>query len=251
MDQEHEFESRLSHIETNWAKLLQSQSGGSEDARQAQKEVLQRYNRAIFRYLLKGAGDMDVAEELFQEFALRFIRGDFDTATPERGRFRHFLKRSLGNLLIDHHRKKQRQLAPLSAEHLELAEERSDVEGADVAFTQSCRDELLHRTWKALAACDKLDETAFHEVLRVRTDNPDVHSPELAIIVSQRLGKTVTAEWVRNRLHFARKKFTELLLAEIEKTLATPNQDDLEHEVIDLGLLDYCLAALNERRAGR
>jgi hypothetical protein len=46
------------------------------------------YHRAVHRYLLGALRDEDAAEELFQEFALRFVRGDFRWADRGRGRFR-------------------------------------------------------------------------------------------------------------------------------------------------------------------
>ena len=247
MNSEQELESRLSQIETSWTKLLKARTGERDEARQAQTALLQRYNGAILRYLLKGAGNLDAAEELFQEFALRFVRDDFDNATPERGRFRFFLKRSLANLLIDHHRKKKKQFMPLAADAQAPADEHQEVRAAESAFTEACRADVLQRTWNALAAADSQAATPFYVILRVRADHPEMRSPQLAEIVGARLGKKVTAEWVRNRLHFARARFTDLLLAEIEKTLTTPTLDDLEQEVVELGLLDYCRDALAKR----
>jgi hypothetical protein len=59
----------------------------------------------------------------------------------------------------------------------------------------------------------------------------------------------VTAEWVRKRLFLAREKFTDLLLDEVARSLGDPSADEVEQELIDLGLFDYCRAAL-ERRGG-
>jgi DNA-directed RNA polymerase specialized sigma24 family protein len=46
--------------------------------------------------------DPEVADDLAQEFALRFLRGDFQRADPERGRCRDYLKRALINLVHDY-----------------------------------------------------------------------------------------------------------------------------------------------------
>src|SRR6516225_1699862 len=99
----------LSQIPTMWSVLARAQPGAPEAA-SATKQLLERYRRPINRYLLACVRRLDVADELFQEFALRFVRGDFKSAAPERGRFRHFLKTSLYHLVVDYRRKQQREL---------------------------------------------------------------------------------------------------------------------------------------------
>lgn len=87
-----------------------------------------------------------------------------------------------------------------------------------------------------------------HTVLRFRADHPKARSPEMAERLSAQLGKAVTPEWVRKRLHVAREKFTDLLLDEVARSLEDPAAEDVEQELIDLGLHDYCRAALARRR---
>ena len=60
-----------------------------------------RYGGAVHRYLLASLRDVDAADELAQEFALRFLRGDFKNADPGKGRFRDFLKRAVYRLMVD------------------------------------------------------------------------------------------------------------------------------------------------------
>ena len=48
-----------------------------------------------------GPCDADLADEMFQEFALRLVRGDFRNADAARGRFRFFLKTALYHLVVD------------------------------------------------------------------------------------------------------------------------------------------------------
>src|SRR5262249_42324166 len=60
--------------------------------------------------------DDDAAEELTQEFAVRFLRGDFRQADPSRGRFRDLLKRALRHLAIDYWRRQraEKERLPIS-----------------------------------------------------------------------------------------------------------------------------------------
>ena len=78
-------EDRLSQIETRWTLLLQAHRDPDATQHTALATLLPRYCRAVFRYLLRLVGDEDGAEELCQEFALRFLRGDFRRADPGRG----------------------------------------------------------------------------------------------------------------------------------------------------------------------
>ncbi len=67
-----------------------------------------RYGGAVQRYLLASVRDPDAASDLAQEFALRFLRGDFHRADPGRGRFRDFVKRAIYHLMIDHFRERKK-----------------------------------------------------------------------------------------------------------------------------------------------
>src|SRR5262249_12027881 len=127
------------------------QGGASMTA--AQQQLVLRYHGAVYRYLLGMLRDAGAAEELSQEFAVRFLRGDFAGANPQRGRFRDFLKTALRHLVIDHWRQKDRdrKQAPLPDEPADTAAEAGTLAESDAAFLAGWREELFARTWKALA----------------------------------------------------------------------------------------------------
>src|SRR5262245_4705081 len=79
-------------------------------------ELLQRYRGPAYRYLLACVRSADVAEDLAQDFALKFLRGDFGKADPQRGRFRDYLRTSLSRLATDHFRKQQKEAGELAVE---------------------------------------------------------------------------------------------------------------------------------------
>ena len=64
---------------------------------------------------------------------------------------------------------------------------------------------------------------------------------------SCRRGRPFTAAGVRQTLHRAREKFAGLLLDEITHSLEDPTTEQLEQELVELGLLDYCRPALERR----
>jgi RNA polymerase sigma-70 factor (ECF subfamily) len=236
----------LSKIVTLWGPLQEAHTGEPDAARVAQRLLLERYTPALYRYLLAAVRDPHAADELFQEFALRFVRGDFKRADQQRGRFRDFLKTSLIHLVIDHHRRCKRPVHPIGDYEPPVEDPSVNDSGED--FTALCRQELMARTFQALAAEEHATGQPLHTVLRFRMDNPQMHSPEMAEELGRRLGKALSPVWVRKKLLAARTRFAALLIDEVVRTLEAPTEDLLDQELLDLGLMDYCREALEERR---
>ncbi len=234
----------LSEMSTAWTLLFQAHEGATESARAARRELMQRYGGPVSRYLRAALGDPEAADELYQDFALKFVRGDFKRAHPDRGRFRDFLKTVLYHLIVDYHKRQRRRPQPLAAESEVPAPGDGPAADPDRAFAEAWRAELLARAWENLARREQETGQRLCTVLRLRTDHPELRSPEMAERLSRDLGQPVTAGWVRKRLHLARAKFTQLLLEEVSRTLGAPSQDELAAELLELGLLDYCRPAL-------
>jgi RNA polymerase sigma-70 factor (ECF subfamily) len=237
----------LSRISTLWTLICEAHGGPTEAATAARQVLLQRYGKAVHRYLMGALRDPHTADELSQEFALRFLRGGFQLAAPERGRFRDFVKGVLFHLIADHHRRKQRQPQRLPEGGLEPAAPAQQCE-ADRQFLDSWRDQLLHDAWEALALFQRETGKPFHDVLRFRAEHLDLHSAQMAERLTLRFDKPVSATWVRQTLHRARDKFADLLIREVEQTLPNPTLEQVEQELIDLDLLTYCQPALDRYR---
>jgi RNA polymerase sigma-70 factor (ECF subfamily) len=237
----------LSSISTMWTVVCRAHEGSTDGVSTAQSQLLHRYSRAVHRYLLGALHDAEAADELSQEFALRFIRGDFRRADPQRGRFRDFVKGVLSHLVADHFRKKGRSpsLPPVAPEPA------APDPASDKEFLRSWRDELLQHAWDGLAELEGGSGKPFHTVLRFRTDHPELRSNELAEQLSARLGMRVTPVWVRQALHRAREKFIDLLVRAVLETMSKPTIDELEGELGELGLLKYCAPALKRLRGER
>lgn len=242
-----EFDRRLSRISTLWSLVSLAHHEEGDETAAAQRQLLDRYGGAIRRYLLGALRDADAAEDLFQDFAYRFLHGDLRRADPQRGRFRDYVKGVLFHLVADYHKKRQRlprQMPP------ECPDPAASAVSEDQAFLDSWRDELLSRTWTALAEADRVNGQHFHAVLRFRAEHPELRSHEMAEQLGGLLGKTLTAAGVRKTLERARDRFADLLLEEIAQALAEPTPRDLEEELIDLNLLDHCRPALERRHGG-
>ena len=81
-------------------------------------------------------------------------------------------------------------------------------------------------------------------MLRLRVEQPDIRSPQLAEQLSERLARPVNAGWVRQNLHRARDVFVDCLVREVLQSLEKPSLDRLEAELDELGLLGRCRSAL-------
>jgi RNA polymerase sigma-70 factor (ECF subfamily) len=191
----------------------------------------------------------EVADDLFQEFALRLVRGAFKQADPKRCRFRDYLRSSLRNLVVDYYRRQRSGSQPLGA--FEPAVHDQLQMPADAEFLAIWRAELLARSLKALAALEQQTGQQLFTVLKLRMDQPHLHSPEMAEHLSAKLGKPVTPGWVRKRLYLAREKLGDILLEEIRQSLDNPSDEKIAQELIELNLLEYCRTALERRAADR
>jgi RNA polymerase sigma factor (sigma-70 family) len=239
----------ISRIATAWS-MVRDAHGDHTAVQSAQQRLLSRYGEAVRRYALSALRNEDAADEVFQEFALKFVRGDFGKADPERGRFRAFVKTVVYRLIVDYQRR-AKKLGREGAMHSNIAEPAADADDAkddDALFNTSWRDELLARCWKKLAEDEAESGKPYHTVLRYRVAHPDLRSPELAEGLTKELGKPINAGAVRVLLHRSRELFAELLLDEVAESLTSGSLDEAEQELIDLDLLEYCRPALEKRR---
>jgi len=238
----------ISEIDTLWTVVEQAHQAEGPVAA-AQELLLRRYAAAILAFLTKVAGDRDTAADLFQEFAVRMLRGDFGGATARRGRFRDYLKTSLRHLVVDYRRKQSR--SPFAAAiDVAAAELLPGTSADETGFDQAWRDELLDCAWRHLAQLEANSGQPWHAVLRLRVDRQEANSAELAEALSHRYGRTISEANLRKLLQRAREAFCDRLVAEVSGYVDSPERDAVEAELVELGLHEWCKPAL-DRRFGR
>jgi DNA-directed RNA polymerase specialized sigma24 family protein len=240
-------EPRLSQMTTQWTAVMEAHSGTPDQVNPAVARLMCRYAGAVHRYFLKAVKNPDDAEELDQEFAVRFLRGDFRRSSRDRGRFRDYVKRAVQNMISDHFRRKNSSRTRNSpiAEPAVIDPALSRFEGE---FIASWRTDLLDRAWNALAELEKTSGQPFHTVLRFRVDKPDLPSDEAATRLSRVVGRPLSAGAVRQAVMRSRRKFVDFLIAEVLESMDCPSQDELEEELGDLKLLEYCRPFLKRRK---
>jgi RNA polymerase sigma-70 factor (ECF subfamily) len=252
-----EQEQHLSGIATQWSIVRRAHNGDGNDRLNAQRALLERYGGAVRRYLVASLRDTDAADEVFQDFALRFVRGDFHRVDPDQGKFRGFLKTVIGRMIIDYHRGKQRrrQREPQMPEDFPSAvAPNPSTADADDQFVTSWREDVLARCWEQLRRAEATSGRPLFTVLRHRVEHPQDSSQALAEQLSARFGRPLTAGNVRVMVHRARDKFAALLLKEVADSLEDDSVEQLEQELIELRLHDYCrdaLVPLRDAAAGR
>lgn len=235
----------LSQIQTQWSVVREAHGDNVHEVQAAMQTLLERYGGAVKRYLLAAFRDQDAADEVFQEFALKFIRGDLHAATPERGRFRNYVKTIVYRLIVDHQRRRKR-CREAQVDYLDPMDP-GGVEIDEHDFVRSWRDDLLSRTWTQLERFEAKTQRPYFTLMRLRADFPEARSDELAERLSERIGGIHTAGAIRVALHRARDYFADLLLTEVSHSLGQADAESVEAELIDLDLMKYTREAFAER----
>lgn len=248
----------LAELSTIWSNVLAAHGTPDTDQREAQTRFIERYQGAIYRYFLRALRDPDAAADLFQEFALRFVRGAFRQADPQRGPFRNYLKLALIHLIKDVYRQRAAQGRQIALSLSELADRESQQGTANVSrdgeasFEASWREELLARGWVALRDEQLATDRPYFSLLKLKVDQPTLTAAELAQRLAAELAHLppLPETAVRKLLQRARESFADWLLDEVAQTLTRPSREELESELIALQLHGYCRDALTRRFPG-
>lgn len=124
-------------------------------------ELLCRYGPAVRHHLEAVLADAHAADDVFQEFCLRLVRGDFRDVCPERGRFRCYLKTVLHHLVAGWHKQRSRHQP---GAHMP-ADDVPEAQAAD-SFLGTWRAQLLRSTWRALRRQEEDTAQPVYRVLR-------------------------------------------------------------------------------------
>lgn len=231
--------SRLSKIETQWS-LVNRANEVQHGATVAQTELFERYSPAIKKYLLASLRNEEAASEVFQEFALRLVRGDFRNADCDKGKFRNMIKTALYRLMVDFHRRTNRRKKLGTAEQIELVPAEEDDSITD-SFTIAWRQTMLDQAWARLEQLQHETSKPYFIILRARVDSPQLTTKQLHKHLQEEDLVEILAEGTfRVYLHRARKRFAKLLTEQVSLSVQNPTPEEVESELIDLGLHLFC-----------
>ena len=230
-------------LTTHWSVVLAAGSGDATRAQTALARLCQTYWFPLYAQVRRRGHSPHDAQDLTQEFFARLLEGRvLASADPNRGRFRSFLLAALNHFLAHEWERARaqkrgggRQIISLD---LALAEQRYDLEPADT----SSPDKLFDKHWAGALLEEVLSqlEAEYQQAGKAelfgalkQTLTGTRESQPYAGLATQ-LGLSEGA--VKVAVHRLRKRYRELLRAEVAHSVADPEQTDDE--------LRYLLATL-------
>jgi RNA polymerase sigma-70 factor (ECF subfamily) len=198
--------------------------------------LCEAYYQPIFRFLRREGREEDAARELTQEFFARLLAGGgFGAADPQRGRFRSYLLGAVKHFLANQrdHERRQKRGSGLAPESLDAETgTQSALQVADHASTPD--DTIFDREWALAVMARALQSLAAEFSGAGKSDQFLALKPWLvgdAAALPQaeagaRLGLSESA--IKVAIHRLRKRFREVIRAEIAQTMDNPAEVDRE-----------------------
>ena len=222
-------------VTTQWTRVLEAR-GESSAAKTALSDLCEAYYQPVYGFIRTGVRDDDSARDLTQEFFARLLsRHGIDSVDPKRGRFRSFLLGAVKHFLADarDHANRQKRGSGLPLETLDSETDTSpgiqvadtSLPGPEQEFDRKWALTVLDRALAALAAEHKgAGKTGHLDALKpwLTGDTENLSQADAA----RRLGLNEGA--VKVAIHRLRRRFRELVKAEIAQTLKDPSQLDAE-----------------------
>ena len=222
-------------VTTRWTQVLRAR-GETVEAQKALSELCEAYWTPVFRFLRREGRDEDTARELTQEFFARLIaRHGLATVEPNRGRFRSFLLGAVKHFLADM-RDHERRLKRGGGATTEPLDSRNDTETELQVpdATAVVPDTFFDRQWALTVMEHGLSSLE-------REFEADGKRAHFAVLKPWLVGETdalpqaeaarrldLTEGAVKVAIHRLRKRFRELIRAEIAQTLDEPARLDEE-----------------------
>ena len=223
---------------THWSVVLAARGLGEPDAHSALTRLCQTYWYPLYCCVRRHGYSPEDAQDFTQSFFAKLLaKNQIALADPKRGRFRTFLLHSLENFLRSEHRNASAQKrgggrAILSLD-AETAEDRYATEPSDQLspvsfFEKQWAGAVLESVLAALRAEFSLSgRMELFESLEPHLWGDDTSTAYLEIGA----GLQMTEGAVRVTLHRLRRRFHDLLRAEIANTVGDPTEvdDELSH----------------------
>jgi RNA polymerase sigma-70 factor (ECF subfamily) len=225
-------------LTTHWSVVLAAGRSDSTRAQNALARLCQTYWYPLYAYVRRRGHSPHDAQDLTQEFFARLLeRHSLASADPNRGRFRSFLLSSLDHFLA-HEWQKVRALKrggghQILSLDLARAEQRYDLEPADTSSPDKLFDK--HWAWALLEEVLNQLEAEYQQAGKaelfaaLKQTLTGTRESQPYAVLAPRLGMNEAA--VKVAVHRLRKRYRQLLRAEIANLVADPAQaeDELRH----------------------
>jgi RNA polymerase sigma factor (sigma-70 family) len=222
---------------THWSVVLAAGGGCSPDADTALEKLCRAYWYPLYAYIRRRGHDAHEAQDLTQAFfADLLVRNSLAAAQPQKGRFRSFLLGAAQNFLSKEHERTQTLKRGGHCTFLSLDE--ADAEGRyrhepahdwtpEKLFERRWAMTLLDHTLAALRReYGRAGKQSLFDALQAFLSVDAASYPEAAAALRLSEGA------VRVAVHRLRRRYGEVLRAEIAQTVANPGE--VEEEVAHL-----------------
>lgn len=221
---------------TNWQMVSGAADATSAAWAQSLEDLCQIYWLPVYAFIRKRGHSPEAAEDLTQEFFAHILHSDFlNKAEASRGRFRSFLMASIENFLRVEHRNATTQKRGGGWQRLQIDDEDverslqaelADTSTPEVIFERQWGRTLLGRVLQTLEQeFTKTGRSALFQALKPHLAGDPGALPYQAIALS--VGATLTG--IKVTVHRARKRFQEILRAEVTPLVA--NAAEVEDEI--------------------
>jgi RNA polymerase sigma factor (sigma-70 family) len=217
-------------VTTQWTRVLEAR-GDSSDARAALSDLCAAYYAPVFAFVRRNSPDENAARDLTQEFFARLLSGHRLNADPGRGRFRSYLLAATKNFLADMRDYASAAKRGGGQSTLPLQSGTDTSPGLQIRdpaapdpereFDRKWALTVLDRALTALSAehLEEDDRKQFGALKPWLTgDNENLSQAEVA----RHLGCSEST--VKVAIHRLRKRFRDLVKAEIRQTMNDPAQ---------------------------
>jgi len=239
-----ELPSRQSFDTTHWSVVLGAADTSAPGAQAALESLCRTYWYPLYTYVRRQGRTQEDSQDLTQEFFARFLqRKSFQQADRERGRFRSFLLTSLKHFLVNEWERANTQkrgggrpLLPVdtvAAESLYSQELSHDL-SADRIYEHAWAMAMLTRVRERLQR-DYEAEGKAERFTRLEEFLPG-QKGELTYAEAARL-LGVAEGTVKSDVNRLKKRYRDLLRAEIAHTVSSPDEinDELRHLITVIG----------------
>ena len=219
---------------THWTCVLLAR-GESAEARAALNELCTAYYAPVQAFLRHSVRRGESAEDLTHDFFARVLTGRaFEQADPQRGRFRSYLLGAVKHFLSDARDREQAIKRGGGAEHVRLDAGTDTSPGIDVPDPNAVSPEAAFEKQWALTLIDRaLHQLHTEMTLADKAAQFDVLKPWLTGNVescqadaARTLGMNENA--IKVAIHRLRRRFRELVKAEIAHTVIDPAEQAAE-----------------------
>jgi RNA polymerase sigma factor (sigma-70 family) len=216
-------------LTTRWSLVL---SAGRGESRAALESLCASYWYPLYAFARRKGEPHERAADLVQGFFVTLLeRKDLQAIAPERGRFRSFLLAALSHHMSNERDRERAVKRGGGAAPIELADadsryalEPAHAESPEALFERRWAVEVLARTFERLEReHDTPDKRALFEALKPELQGA---SESTYAQIAERLATTEGA--IKTAAHRLRRRWKELLRAEVAGTLSDPADVDDE-----------------------